>query len=94
MNTYTRFENDSFISLFQNSFNLGGKNNVFYILLRDYGEDAACVAMWRLARIASWFLMNKGFSIGIGDVTPSAGLLKLKVNIEKKPFRKDLNAGF
>ena len=52
---------------------------MFYILLRDYGEDAACVAMWRLARVASWFLMNKGFSIGIGDVTPSAGLLKLKV---------------
>ena len=24
--------------------------NVFYILLRDFGEDASCVAMWRLAR--------------------------------------------
>jgi DNA-directed RNA polymerase III subunit RPC1 len=34
--------------------------------------------MWRLARIASWFMMNRGFSIGIGDVTPSEDLMKKK----------------
>merc|ERR1719228_1815985 len=54
----------------------GTKSNVFYILLRDFGEDAACLAMWRLARVASWYLMNRGFSIGIGDVTPTASLVK------------------
>ena len=37
----------------------GSKANVFYVLLRDFGEKAACVAMWRLARVASWFLMNR-----------------------------------
>ena len=37
----------------------GSKANIFYVLLRDFGEAAACVAMWRLARVASWFLMNR-----------------------------------
>ncbi|XP_043579114.1 DNA-directed RNA polymerase III subunit RPC1 isoform X2 [Bombus pyrosoma] len=64
----------------------GSKQNIFYILLRDWGEDIATIAMWRLARMASFFLMNRGFSIGIGDVTPGQGLLKAK--------EKLLNAGY
>jgi len=100
--SYTKNEefciNDSYViirnsqllsgSIDKSNIGSGGKNNVFYILLRDYGEDAACVAMWRLARIASWFLMNKGFSIGIGDVTPSAGLLKLKKELVEAGYSK------
>ncbi|XP_034186947.1 DNA-directed RNA polymerase III subunit RPC1 [Osmia lignaria lignaria] len=64
----------------------GSKQNIFYILLRDWGEDTATTAMWRLARMASFFLMNRGFSIGIGDVTPGQGLLKAKQEL--------LNAGY
>lgn len=56
----------------------GSKQNIFYTLYRDWGEDIATTAMWRLGRLASCFLMNRGFSIGIGDVTPSDGLLKSK----------------
>ena len=52
----------------------GAKSNIFYILLRDFGQDVACIAMWRLSRLTSWYLMNRGFSIGIGDVTPTASL--------------------
>lgn len=37
----------------------GSKENIFYILLRDYGEDIAADAMWRLSRVTSWFLMNR-----------------------------------
>ncbi len=37
--------------------------------------------MWRVARVASWFLMNRGFSIGIGDVTPSSTLMSKKVEL-------------
>jgi len=66
----------------------GSKANVFYVLLRDFGEDAACVAMWRLARIASYFLMHRGFSIGIGDVTPSPSLLKLKAQLVSDGYSK------
>lgn len=42
----------------------GSKTNIFYILLRDFGEDAAVDAMWRLARMAPVYLTNRGFSIG------------------------------
>ncbi|KAJ8676229.1 hypothetical protein QAD02_012015 [Eretmocerus hayati] len=56
----------------------GAKQNIFYILLRDWGEEMSALVMWRLARIASYFLMNRGFSIGIGDVTPGYSLLKAK----------------
>ena len=66
----------------------GSKSNIFYVLLRDYGQEAACTAMWRLARVASWFLMNRGFSIGIGDVTPSPSLLKLKQELVEFGYDK------
>ena len=56
----------------------GSKNNIFYVLLRDYGEQYAADALARLARLCPAFLSNRGFSIGIGDVTPGAGLLKAK----------------
>ena len=46
--------------------------------LNFHAQDIAANAMWRLSRVASWFLMNRGFSIGIGDVTPSADLMATK----------------
>ncbi|KAI6216279.1 DNA-directed RNA polymerase subunit [Aphelenchoides besseyi] len=56
----------------------GSKTNIFYILMRDFGEEYALEAMWRLARMSPVYLSNRGFSIGIGDVTPSAGLIRDK----------------
>jgi len=66
----------------------GSKNNIFYILLRDYGQQAAANAMWRLARICPVFLSNRGFSIGIGDVTPGEGLLKAKHDLLASGYEK------
>ena len=66
----------------------GSKNNIFYILLRDYGQDTSCTAMWRISRIASWYLMNRGFSIGIGDVTPSKNLLSTKGDLVRFGYDK------
>lgn len=80
--------NDSFVlvrnsellagSLDKGTLGSGSKDNILYVLLRDWGEDAAAQVMWRVSRITSWYLMNRGFSIGLGDVTPGAGLLKAK----------------
>lgn len=56
----------------------GGKNNIFYVLLRDWSEEASTTVMWRLGRLESYYIMNRGFSIGIGDVTPGLGLLRAK----------------
>lgn len=66
----------------------GTKTCIFYILLRDWGQDVACTAMWRLSRVTSWYLMNRGFSIGIGDVTPSKSLLKMKADLVNNGYDK------
>ncbi|CDW53832.1 DNA directed RNA polymerase III subunit [Trichuris trichiura] len=64
----------------------GSKNGVFYMLMRDFGPQAAVEAMWRLARVSSNFLMERGFSIGIGDVTPSDDLLAEKIRLVKEGY--------
>jgi len=56
----------------------GSKNNIFYVILRDYGEIYTANCLARLARLCPAYLSNRGFSIGIGDVTPGYGLLKAK----------------
>lgn len=56
----------------------GTKNSIFYVILRDFGEEYTTRSMWRLARMTSYFMMNRGFSFGIGDVTPSKKLLEEK----------------
>ena len=66
----------------------GSKANIFYVLLREFGQDVACLAMWRLARVASWFLMNRGFSIGIGDVTPSLELMEKKEKLVEEGYSR------
>jgi len=75
-------------SMDKNTLGSGSKANIFYVLLRDFGENEACVAMWRLARVASWFLMNRGFSIGIGDVTPTVELEKHKKGLVESGYQK------
>ncbi|CAG7659208.1 unnamed protein product, partial [Allacma fusca] len=51
-------------------------------------QDAACLAMYRLSRMTSYFLMNRGFSIGIGDVTPGARLVKEKRKLVETGYDK------
>lgn len=47
-------------SMDKNTLGSGTKNSVFYIILRDFGEEYACKSMWRLARVSTltfvWFL--------------------------------------
>ncbi len=90
--------NDSFViirnsqllagSMDKSTLGSGTKTSIFYILLRDFGQDASCTAMWRLARITSWYLMNRGFSIGLGDVTPSPHLLRMKADLVQNGYDK------
>uniref|UniRef100_G3NCF2 DNA-directed RNA polymerase subunit n=1 Tax=Gasterosteus aculeatus aculeatus TaxID=481459 RepID=G3NCF2_GASAC len=90
--------NDSFVvihnselmcgSLDKGTLGSGSKNNIFYILLRDWGQLEAANAMSRLARLAPVYLSNRGFSIGIGDVTPGQGLLKAKHDLLDEGYKK------
>ena len=34
----------------------GSKTNIFYIMLRDINSEVASNAMWRLARVSSYYL--------------------------------------
>ncbi|CAG9816329.1 unnamed protein product [Phaedon cochleariae] len=69
----------------------GGKaGNIFYIILRDFGQEFAIKSMWRLSRLASNYLMNAGFSIGIGDVTPGENLVKRKNKLLSEGYAKCL----
>lgn len=52
----------------------GKKHSVFFAILRDYGPDEAAMAMNRMAKMCARYLGNRGFSIGINDVTPGAQL--------------------
>ncbi|KAI0473232.1 DNA-directed RNA polymerase III subunit RPC1 [Xylariaceae sp. FL0804] len=56
----------------------GKKDSIFYVILRDFGPDAAVVTMTRLAKLCARTLTNRGFSIGIGDVYPSTFLTEAK----------------
>ncbi|XP_023805326.1 DNA-directed RNA polymerase III subunit RPC1 isoform X1 [Oryzias latipes] len=90
--------NDSFVvihnselmcgSMDKGTLGSGSKNNIFYILLRDWGQLEAANAMSRLARLAPVYLSNRGFSIGIGDVTPGHGLLKAKQDLLDDGYKK------
>ena len=57
---------------------LGGetKSGLFYVLIRDFGPKEATRCMSRLAKLTARFLCDRGFSIGVDDVTPSLKMNK------------------
>jgi len=64
----------------------GGKKSMLYVLLRTYGPAVAGQCMNRIAKVSARFLGNQGFSIGIGDVTPSPQLEIDKAAVIQKGF--------
>ncbi|KAM0748584.1 DNA-directed RNA polymerase III subunit C1 [Meredithblackwellia eburnea MCA 4105] len=52
----------------------GNKKSVFAVIQRDYGAEEAASAMNKMAKLCARWLANKGFSIGISDVTPGPAL--------------------
>lgn len=66
----------------------GKKHSVFYTILRDFGPDAAAEAMNRMAKLCARYLGNRGFSIGINDVTPGADLKRKKELMVEQAYLK------
>ena len=64
----------------------GKKDSVFYVILRDFGEDAALQAMNRLARLCAHWLTNQGFTVGVNDVRPGEKLVKIKQILVEKAY--------
>ncbi|KAJ5884826.1 DNA-directed RNA polymerase III subunit RPC1 [Penicillium taxi] len=66
----------------------GKKENVFYVMLRDFGPPAAAEGMNRLSKLSARWFTNMGFSIGIGDVYPSEGLVQSKNYLVETAYAK------
>ncbi|CEL07652.1 Putative DNA-directed RNA polymerase [Aspergillus calidoustus] len=64
----------------------GKKDNVFYIMLRDFGPAAAAEGMNRLSRLSARWFTNIGFSIGITDVYPSDSLIASKNHLVETAY--------
>jgi DNA-directed RNA polymerase III subunit RPC1 len=62
---------------------LGGdsKSGLFYVIIRDFGAQEAVRCMSRLAKLCARFLGDRGFSIGIDDVTPTEKMKAIKEKI-------------
>ncbi|PQE27543.1 hypothetical protein CJF30_00007878 [Rutstroemia sp. NJR-2017a BBW] len=66
----------------------GKKDSIFYVILRDYGPDAAVIAMNRLSKLSARYLTNMGFSIGINDVYPSETLNRKKAALISAAYKE------
>ncbi|KAL4995659.1 hypothetical protein BDV10DRAFT_174333 [Aspergillus recurvatus] len=64
----------------------GKKDNVFYIMLRDFGPAAAAEGMNRLSKLSARWFSNMGFSIGITDVYPSDRLVQSKNDLVEAAY--------
>ncbi|KAG2499255.1 hypothetical protein HYH03_002834 [Edaphochlamys debaryana] len=69
----------------------GSKSGLFGTLNCDYSPYAAASAMSRLAKLAARHMGNRGFSIGIDDVTPAPALQKAKAETVEKGYSDCLN---
>ena len=70
----------------KSSIGAGKKDSIFYVILRDFGPDAALQAMNRLAKLSARWLTDQGFSIGISDVYPGQTLVDLKQQLVDKAY--------
>ncbi|GAA5927574.1 hypothetical protein JCM3775_006021 [Rhodotorula graminis] len=64
----------------------GNKKSVFAVIQRDFGADEAAKCMNRMAKLCARWLANKGFSIGISDVTPGENLKAQKNDLVAKAY--------
>jgi DNA-directed RNA polymerase III subunit RPC1 len=83
---YVCFRNGELISGSLGKKTLGGdsKSSLYYVLIRDFGPEDAIRCMTRLSKMTSRFLMDRGCTIGVDDVTPSKSVTDLKENIVKE----------
>ncbi|KAH0788473.1 DNA-directed RNA polymerase III subunit rpc1 [Histomonas meleagridis] len=66
----------------------GGSKSIFSVLARDYSPQYSAICMARISKISVRFLMNRGFSIGITDVTPNPHLEDAKDKIIEEAYKK------
>lgn len=82
---YVRFYNSQLVCGRIGKVVLGGaKGGLFGVLNMDFKPGAAAECMNRLAKLSARFMGDRGFSIGIDDVTPSSSFRAAnEMNIQK-----------
>eukprot|EP00708_Paratrimastix_pyriformis_P001983 GAFH01000720.1.p1 GENE.GAFH01000720.1~~GAFH01000720.1.p1 ORF type:complete len:921 (-),score=371.88 GAFH01000720.1:1123-3885(-) len=87
---YVYFHNSELVAgnLCKGTLGSGGKSSLFYFLQCNYGPIYSAKCMSRLAKMTSRWLMNRGFSIGISDVAPSASLTAKKEELVRAGYEK------
>lgn len=66
----------------------GGSKSIFATIARDVSPQFSAIIMGRISKVSVRYLMNRGFSIGITDVTPDHTLISEKGRIIKDALIK------
>merc|ERR1712051_254303 len=66
----------------------GSKEGLFYSLIRDNTVEVAATCMLRLSKLSARWISNRGYSIGIGDVTPFEALKRTKQELIDTSYAK------
>jgi len=87
---YVYFRNSELIQGRLGKATLGGgnKTGLFAVLANDYSPRASAACMSRVAKLAARFMGDRGFSIGIEDVTPSDHLSAIKQDTVRENYAK------
>lgn len=77
---YIMFRNSELIcgALAKSTLGNGSKKGLFFNLIRDNSPHIAAACMGRVAKLAGRWFANRGMTIGIDDVTPSAQVTAAK----------------
>jgi len=75
-------------NLCKGSLGSGAKQGVFSAIIRQISYDAACRVMRRLSKLTGRWLSERGMSIGLDDVEPSARLTQVKLQLIDTCYKK------
>jgi DNA-directed RNA polymerase III subunit RPC1 len=64
----------------------GDKSGLLYILLREFSSNAAATLLNRVAKLSARWIGDRGFSIGIDDVTPTNKVNYVKSKLLEKGY--------
>ena len=64
----------------------GNKSGLFYVMNSEYGSHVTATVMNRVAKLSARWLGQRGFSVGIDDVTPGSFLKSEKAKVVKKGY--------
>ena len=61
----------------------GDKAGLLYTMLREVSSNAAAVLLNRVAKLSARWIGDRGFSIGIDDVTPTRKVNEVKAALDR-----------